>query len=77
MAIEIKQDWIKMDTGDWVNRNHIDLIEVTEKGGTWRVVAWNALQPQVEGFLLSTHKSEQDARKALNKLIDQLTADSQ
>ena len=75
MAIEVKRPWIKTESGNWVNARHLDLVEVLQgekNSGEWRVVAWNALQPQVEAYQFSTHKTEAEARKAASKLIEQL-----
>ncbi|RMF19493.1 MAG: hypothetical protein D6761_00325 [Candidatus Dadabacteria bacterium] len=74
MGIERKGNWIQTTTGSWVNARHLDLIEVAETDGVWVVRAWNALQPQVDPYILSEVKTEATARKQMDALVAELGA---
>lgn len=75
MAITVKNNWLRTIEGNWINANHVDLFEVIDADThdqQWRVVAWNALQPQVEAYVLAQAADEATARGLLDRLIEAL-----
>lgn len=77
MAITVKNNWLRTVDGNWINANHVDLFEVVnaevrDNNNSWRVVAWNALQPQVEAYILAVAPDEAAARSLLDRLIESL-----
>ena len=74
MAIELAGTWVKNVDGAWVNLAHCDLLEVKQRKDkkSWDVLGWNALQPQVEAYIISNRKTEKEAKKELQDLIAKL-----
>lgn len=63
--------WVETRDGRWVNLHHCDLLEAVEgkDGTTWSVLAWNALQPQIEAYEIAQLDSEQDAKRFAEMLL--------
>lgn len=71
MAIVTSGQWVRTLDGNWVNTAHVDLFEVvnSDSKSKWKIVAWNALQPQVEAYVVATFDSEVKAHNELDALI--------
>lgn len=71
MAIVTSGQWVRTRDGNWVNTDHVDLFEVTKSDSKneWKIVAWNALQPQVEAYVVATFDTDVKAHNELDALI--------
>lgn len=72
MEVKLVGTWARLADGRAANLSHCDLIEIVEDGGGFVLQAWNALQPQVEAYVLGTFKSRADADKALGRCLEAL-----
>ena len=70
MEIEFRAGWVRLADGRWANLEKCDLVEVHETGKVWQVRAWNAMQPQVEAYILAEFEEEKAARAFLPKFFE-------
>lgn len=69
MDVEHYGSWFKAVDGRWVNLAHCDAIEPTAVGTGWEVRAWNALQPNVDAYVLWCGESESAAQAAAVAIV--------